>query len=193
MTQEIRTNLLYTGIMPAFPPPIDAATPRSAMQALFEMRASNLGDVMDDTEKLKTMFSESVESSDGSRASMAEIARIGTLVTKKFDAVNHQAFRIGALTKEAFDVMDYVNDDTLKRCHTFMPEALSDVNGALQTTLKRAREANSPSMIELKQLCWQIESMTKFWRVEVVQRVESTMESIRSHNADIEPKEKLAR
>ena len=164
---------------------------RPANMSLFVFRAKNIAEVMDDAEAVKDRLQASYNTLDNKRESVAEVTKHGTELVAHFKLLNSQAFELGALSKEAFAMLDVVADDVIVRIGEFMSYSLDSTRDIFVDTLAIAM-ANGAGVSQLKQLCFEMDSLTDFWRKKVVNNVSATLESIHQHNLGIHLRERPA-
>lgn len=158
---------------------------RSARLALFTFRAKNLSDRMDEAETVKSSLQNAFASLDNRKDSVTTVVKHGATLVSIFKELNDQALNIGAISKDAFNVLDAVNGDTMGRIALFMPDSMKQTHKILLSTLDASKSTGGHGVIQLKQLCFEMESLTDFWRNKVVQKVDATLDSIHQHNAEV--------
>jgi hypothetical protein len=158
---------------------------RSARLALFTFRAKNLSDSMDEAEIVKSSLQDAFATLDNRKESVAAVVKHGAALVTIFKQLNDQALNIGAISKEAFNVLDAVNGDTMGRIALFMPDSMNQAHKIFLYTLDTSKSTGGQGVIQLKQLCFEMESLTDFWRNKVVQKVDATLNSIHQHNVEV--------
>lgn len=186
-TQGLPPGLLFVGVKPiqefASTP---QASARSARLALFTFRAKNLSDEMDQAERLKVRLLDAYSHIDTAKEhSIRDVISTGTELVAVFKKLNEKAFHIGAISKDAFNLLDHVNEDVLVRIGFFMPDTIQKTQEVLSSSLDSAKKLGGPRVIQLKQLCFEMDSLSEFWKTKVLQKVEATLESIQRHNAEL--------
>ena len=188
-SKSLSSGLLFVGIKPLQDfTSTPRASARSARLALFTFRAKSLSDEMDRADRLKTKLLNSfskMESETERGDSIRQVIDEGAELVSVFKKLNEKAFHIGAISKDAFTLLDHVNEEALVRISTFMPETIQKTQEVLITSLESAKKVGGPRTIQLKQLCFEMESLSEFWRTKVLQKVEETLELIQQHNAEV--------
>lgn len=178
-------NLLVVG-SPAIFPVSKLPRHRSAAEAVFSLRASELQTMMDDAKRscasLQTAYS-NIESAAGKHA---EVVIAGFNAVADLDKVNNQALRVGAIDTSAFEMLGAADRALLDTLMVFMQGALDQTDEALHKALDQARSGNSKHLPDLKTLCWQIEGVNRFWQETVRPRVELAAENLRTERKDVE-------
>ncbi|MDO8728555.1 MAG: hypothetical protein Q7K26_01540 [bacterium] len=160
---------------------------RSARLALFSFRAKNLSDRMDEAELVKSRLQDAFARLDHRKDSITAVVKHGGTLVTLFKKLNDEALNIGAISKEAFNILDAVNGETMERIAGFMPTTMNQAHKVFLSTLDSSKLNGAHGVIQLKQLCFEMESLTDFWRNKVVQKVDFTLDSIHQHNAEVIP------